>query len=212
MVFFHSINASEGVMIIDLMSRATDSLYSGWIDMDREDGGEETMAAITDGVIHTLRERQSTNPKDKSYALHGVLQNLGFEVSDVDYQKSKGKVFHELLLDLLYWDSSAAVPLQDAGRSWNSDPEMLEAPSWVPDWTALEANPIVSWRYFTRQSDVTQPVVPSRLEAQIQFNHSLDELHVRGYWNGFTEFCTAPFHEIDVLSLDNNPVSSNVDI
>ncbi|KAH9206403.1 hypothetical protein DL95DRAFT_469649 [Leptodontidium sp. 2 PMI_412] len=130
------------------------------------------MAAITDGVIHTLRELQSTNPKYKSYALHGVPQNLGFGVPDPDYRMSKGKVFHELLLDLLHWDASAAVLLQDAGRSRTSDPDMLEAPSWVPDWTALEANPMVSWRYFTHQNDATKPDVPSRLEAQIQFNHS----------------------------------------
>ncbi|KAG4437823.1 hypothetical protein IFR05_006710 [Cadophora sp. M221] len=135
--FFTSLMLVEGVMVIDLTSRAVESLHSGWIDMCKDDGGEKTMAAITDGVIHTLRGRQSTNPKDKSYALHVVLRNFSFEVSDSDYQESRGKVFHELLLDLLHRDPWAPVLLQDTGRSWNSDPEMLDTPSWVPDWTVL---------------------------------------------------------------------------
>ncbi|KAK4213536.1 hypothetical protein QBC37DRAFT_171315 [Rhypophila decipiens] len=89
------------------------------------------------GVLRALRERQATNPKDKSFAMHGVLANLGVNISrPANLNESLGKVYENLFTDLVRWQPSLVTLLVDVGAvvsepPWLPDPD---CPSWVPDW------------------------------------------------------------------------------
>jgi len=83
-------------------------------------------------VLQVLRERQAGDPKDRAYALYGVLANMGVEkLTQPDYAKLLGEVYHGFFLDLIEWKPSLIALLVDAG------PALPGAPSWVPDWSTI---------------------------------------------------------------------------
>ena len=85
------------------------------------------------GVIEALRSRQCRDPKDKSYAMYGVLRALNAHLTESDYSKPKLQIYRELFVDLLSWRWSSLAMLLDAGT-----PDADTAASWVPRWDALD--------------------------------------------------------------------------
>jgi hypothetical protein len=83
------------------------------------------------GVVQAFRGRDVGDPKDKSYALYGVLDALGLpKLSNLDYQKPLHQVYKELFQDLLEWNSISLDPILDAGL-----PSLHEGTaSWIPRW------------------------------------------------------------------------------
>ncbi len=75
-------------------------------------GLSSTEAPIT-AILRALRERGATDPKDKAFAIHGVLRTLGVAPPDATYSKSVGSVYHELFLALLRWQPNLINLLAD---------------------------------------------------------------------------------------------------
>lgn len=81
------------------------------------------------GIIQSLRNRRVTEPKDRAYALYGILLALGARLARPDYTKSVKRIFRELFIDLLRWRPTALVLPLDTGMKYYS-----EEPGWVPQW------------------------------------------------------------------------------
>ena len=52
-------------------------------------------------IIRVIRQRMVSEPKDRSYATHGVLRRLGMPLTPADYGKSLGQVYHTLGVSIL---------------------------------------------------------------------------------------------------------------
>jgi hypothetical protein len=78
-----------------------------------------------------VRTRSATDPKDKAYAMYGILKGLGSSLSNPDYSKSVWQIYLGFFLDLLNWGQSLNLIL-DGGL-----PGLQNAPSWLPDWSAI---------------------------------------------------------------------------
>ncbi|PVH71482.1 HET-domain-containing protein [Cadophora sp. DSE1049] len=48
-----------------------------------------------------IKYRDATNPRDRAYAVYGILQNFDIPLSPVDYSKTEGHVFTNFYTDLL---------------------------------------------------------------------------------------------------------------
>ena len=82
-------------------------------------------------VLNTCRNHRSTLPKDKVFALYGVLQELDVVLPTPRYEPtySLERVYFEFTQSLIAWDGTLEVLLEASGP-WSS-----QAPSWIPDWS-----------------------------------------------------------------------------
>ncbi|KAI9163795.1 Heterokaryon incompatibility protein [Paramyrothecium foliicola] len=76
------------------------------------------------------RPRRATDPKDKAYALYGLLQALNVELPKPDYRKSLSAIYAELTTVAIKHDKSLRVLFHVS-----SDHRRSGLPSWVPDWS-----------------------------------------------------------------------------
>jgi hypothetical protein len=88
----------------------------------------EAKIELLPGVKRAIRLRSATNPKDRSYAMYGVLKSLGVTLTTPDYTKPLGQIYQELSLDILNWNGDLNV-LLDGGY-----PHLPAAPTWAPNW------------------------------------------------------------------------------
>ena len=79
--------------------------------------------------MRAAKKRDATVNKDRAYAVHGILQKLKVEVSDVKYEESEMKIYHSFCTDLLRRSGVSISLLLDAEGT-----ETREVPSWIPDW------------------------------------------------------------------------------
>ncbi|KAF2691414.1 hypothetical protein K458DRAFT_397907 [Lentithecium fluviatile CBS 122367] len=85
-------------------------------------------AAIITKIFNAFRNRKASVSADQSFAMHGVLQQLGLNLPMVDYNKTLGQVYQELFTSILAWNSTVTSPLaMAAGSLWK------DVPSWVPN-------------------------------------------------------------------------------
>lgn len=152
-------------------------------------------------VLHALRERDATNPRDRSFALHGVLSRLeGFRLTSVDYSLSRTRIYQALVADFIRWRPDMTNLLLDAGWSRaGTAGEEDPAPSWVPDWDvvsnrkSVRQNPglFAPDRYYRphEQSFATDGW-PMRAEVDG------DRLRVAGVWIGRVGFSTGAFSTV----------------
>lgn len=133
---------------------------------------------ILNAVIDAVRSRKSNDPKDKAYAVYGVLQSLGATLSMADYTQSSGKVFQTFFTDLLRWRPEFLSLIVDAQM-----PPMDGTPSWVPDWSVAAER---SW--FNLQEAQTADKKAKSAAPKAVIND--DELAVRGIWLATITFCT----------------------
>jgi hypothetical protein len=154
-----------------------------------------------DGVIKAIRERKSTNPRDRSYALYGVFRKLGIGSSAPDYTKSVGQVYQELFTSLIRWRPRLLSLMMDV----NNDP-LRGAPSWVPNWsTAAETNWIGSDYLYTRAKS-TGPKADSTIPLQLNTTGSFvilkgAEMTVRGKWRGSVSWASGPLQRIELSGI-----------
>ncbi|KAI1374563.1 heterokaryon incompatibility protein-domain-containing protein [Hypoxylon crocopeplum] len=177
-----------------------------------DDGGDETekiVGNLMEGVVHTVRQRKTTVPHDRSFGLHGVLENLGLRFAKPNYQSSQGQIYHELLLNLLHWSPSAIVLLLDAGATGQPthDDEMRDVPSWVPNWNRIPPKPTISGEYFLDASHRKMDATP-RFKPYFRLRSRSDELSVRGHWKGDIRYCTAKFQKIDPRLLETEDIET----
>jgi hypothetical protein len=76
-------------------------------------------------ITESTQTRQATDPKDKSYAVYGILQRLGILIESPDYSKRTSQIYQEFFLILLK-SGMALDLLLNAGS-------LSDSPSWVPD-------------------------------------------------------------------------------
>lgn len=89
-----------------------------------------TKGQIMNGLHRTIRTNKVKDPKDRSFAMRGVLANLGVVLAKPDYGQSLGEVYLDLFVDLIKWSHSLNY-LLDSGY-----PTLAGAPSWVPNFDA----------------------------------------------------------------------------
>lgn len=157
--------------------------------------------AVLVGMLKALRERNSSEPKDKAFGLYGVLQAL--EVAPrkgtiVDSTQTLGEVYYELFRDLLLWNPRLICLLLDVG------PPIPHAPSWVPNWSTLRER---SWI----QHNVVYESVTSNTSAP-RVDICGHELTVQGNILGAASFVTGPFIKFnsDNLNIHDNKTRQNL--
>lgn len=153
----------------------------------------EVEEAVLVGMLKALRERNASVPKDKAFALHGVLQALKIvprKVSKVESTKSLGQVYYELFRDLLLWNPRLVCLLLDVG------PPIPDTPSWVPDWSTHRER---SWI----ENEMVYDAVTSNIDAP-RVKIRGQKLIVQGTILGAASFVTGPFDRLDSDNLDTN--------
>jgi hypothetical protein len=101
-------------------------------------------------ILTSAREKGSTEPKDKIFALFGVLTELGIDLPPPDYKKSLEQVYTEAVVACINHDRNLHVLFEVS-----SDHRRLGLPSWVPDWSD------VGWK----SQDLRKAVIRDRFGA-----------------------------------------------
>lgn len=161
----------------------------------------EVEEAVLVGMLKALRERNSSEPKDKAFGLYGVLQALKVEPqrgTKVDSTKPLGEVYYDLFRDLLLWNPRLICLLLDVG------PPIPHAPSWVPDWSTLRER---SWI----KHDIVYESVTNKTSAP-RVDICGHELTVQGNILGAASFVTDPFMRLDCDKLDINHNETRQDL
>src|SRR5262249_17485493 len=99
------------------------------ITIPQDDRDSETIHMA--GVIQAIREREATDEKDRSFAVHGVLSRLNITLTKPKYENSRSRIYQDLLLDMIRWHPRMVCLIADAGITTG----FTDAPSWVPDWS-----------------------------------------------------------------------------
>lgn len=186
------------------------SIESGLSKPQASDSETVHLAAI----LHALRERDATNPRDRSFALHGVLSRLeGFRLTSVDYSLSRTRIYQALVADFIRWRPDMTNLLLDAGwsRAGTAGEEEDPAPSWVPDWD------VVSKRKSVRQNPGL--FAPDRYYRPHEQSFATDgwpmcaevdgdRLRVAGVWIGRVGFSTGAFSSVSPETGDADGVIS----
>lgn len=81
-------------------------------------------------ILANARVKKSTEPKDKIFALHGVLQELEVPFPAPDYRKSVEQVYRESVIATINYDRNLYC-LYHAPSDHRRD----GLASWVPDWS-----------------------------------------------------------------------------
>ena len=87
---------------------------------------ESSMLAL----LMNMREKETTKPEDKIFALFAVMKELGFHLPVPDYGKSLAQIYTETTVACVEHDKSLNVLLEVPSE--NRRPGL---PSWVPDWS-----------------------------------------------------------------------------
>jgi len=82
-------------------------------------------------ILIQTRYQQVTNPRDRIFALQGIMQEVGLQPPAPDYSKPPSQVFRETTAYAIKEDNSLDV-LNYAPHGSRSQ---MSLPSWVPDWS-----------------------------------------------------------------------------
>jgi hypothetical protein len=82
-------------------------------------------------ALNQTRARHATVPRDKVFALFGVLKALGIQLDEPDYRDSTSEatVFLEFTRRIIEWQKSLDILIEV------SNSPVTGAPTWVPDWS-----------------------------------------------------------------------------
>ncbi|CAI6096235.1 unnamed protein product, partial [Clonostachys chloroleuca] len=119
-----------------------------------ENTDEEIRARVIDGVRWALKNRDCSNPHDKSFSLQGVLNICQVIQHTPDYARPVADTYRILMEDLISWDPQSLIMLLDAGSFISS------APSWVPDWTGSGPSEWLVSEYRTGMAQTTAYLRP----------------------------------------------------
>ncbi|KAM7183067.1 Heterokaryon incompatibility protein (HET) domain containing protein [Rhypophila sp. PSN 637] len=152
---------------------------------------------LFNGIWTALAERASQDPRDKSFALSGILKAAGASPPLPDYSWSLRETYLKLFNGLVAWQPKAAGNmLLSAGisSSSSSSPEHEGAveeeswPSWLPDWSSPEPN---NWLVARYRIDHTIHAAPPHGSPSISAAtpREMDRLSLRGHFVGAIEMC-----------------------
>jgi hypothetical protein len=85
--------------------------------------------SIVLNVIQPIRQLNSSDPRDKVFALHGTLTKLGIRLDDPDYSINTAteQVYFSFTRHIIEWQGSLEI-ISEASFPW-----LQGVPSWVPD-------------------------------------------------------------------------------
>ncbi|KAF5585235.1 heterokaryon incompatibility protein [Fusarium subglutinans] len=145
------------------------------------------------GLLQAMRDRESTKPQDRVFAVEGVFQRLGIRQPTPDYNRPTGEIYRDAFVSLIERKPTFVNLLIDCGLSPPG------APSWVPDWST------VAKRSWLPSSYLYDSIEKERWsDDQLQVSASGNTLSVNGAFLRTAEFCTRPFHKIE-LDDSGNP-------
>ncbi|KAG9499459.1 hypothetical protein J7337_007915 [Fusarium musae] len=144
------------------------------------------------GLLQAMRDRKSTKPQDRVFAVEGVFQRLGIRQPTPDYNKPTGEIYRDAFVSLIERKPTFVNLLIDCGLSPPS------APSWVPDWSTV-AN-----RSWLPSSYLYSSIEKARWsDDHLEVSASGNTLSVKGAFLRTAEFCTRPFDKIELDDADN---------
>src|SRR5271154_966942 len=159
---------------------------------------DDNLRHVFVNVLNKSRNQESTDPKDKVYALYGLLQRLDIRLPEPDYssEHSLEDTYLGFTHSIIQWHCSLDILLEASGP-WGHN-----APSWVPDW---------SRRYQRVQhSDVEASTgsSPQMHDPPCTFSENLRELTVPGKRVGKVVLRTGPIERPVILDVDESSIPS----
>ncbi|KAJ4298023.1 hypothetical protein N0V90_005922 [Kalmusia sp. IMI 367209] len=97
------------------------------------------------GLLAGMRPKKATDPRDKTFALYAVANELGFALPLPDYEKSLEQTYTDTAIACIEQDNNPKI-LYEAP----SDKRIPGLPSWVPDWSDEEAIYTYSAEYINK--------------------------------------------------------------
>ncbi len=83
-------------------------------------------------LLHEFRDRLSTNPRDKIFALLGLVTgNPIYRALNADYTQSTEDTYKNVFIQLLRDEDSLNLLVRDTEQD-----RKLDLPTWMPDWSA----------------------------------------------------------------------------
>ena len=139
-------------------------------------------------VLLDARPKQSSDPRDKIFALFGVLKQLKIDIAIPDYEKSVEDVYREAVVSCINYDKNLNILYNVPSDRRHVRPDLS---SWVPDWSDE------GWRpdEYSIRVDVT--LYPSFCTAgpaqpRWSFSHDQRRLIVSGKLIGSVMYCAEP--------------------
>ncbi|GAB1319998.1 hypothetical protein MFIFM68171_10208 [Madurella fahalii] len=124
-----------------------------WLERSCADAAEhrrEFKNIFVPAIWTALRERISSNPMDKAFALSGVLKASGASPSPPDYSQPASEVFKNMLRDLIAWEPAFVTLIMSGG----SKSRECGWPSWLANWNSAESNTWLVDRYRNELHDI----------------------------------------------------------
>lgn len=163
--------------------------FSSDLNVNRSE--QQVSDQLISAVVETLSYRQAREPKDRSYALYGVLRGFGVDLAPLDYSKPQARIYNELCLDMLKFRSSAISLLLYVNTVKHGqialDTPTESSPTWVPDWSRLETKQFVS----LQPSSIPEIYCTTEksLAAVARYSHDRRAVFVSGQWKASITFC-----------------------
>ncbi|PVH83087.1 hypothetical protein DL98DRAFT_120388 [Cadophora sp. DSE1049] len=101
-------------------------------------------------LAHEFRSRHASNPRDKLYALLGLLSNSEDRGVIPDYTKAVDDVYMDFVKSHIAQYNSLAILSFAEYR----DPQPVSLPSWCPNWTVQSLYPTPFWKKSTADLDM----------------------------------------------------------
>lgn len=119
-------------------------------------------------LMRDVRQCGAVNPKDKIFGLQGVLRRIGFDLPQVDYNRSLNEIYYTttlLFLKIIPQDAAAIqlVALVTGRQRSQSDSDPHPLPSWVPDYS----DQLPPYSVFDHNGNVHQ----DNMKSNFHFSH-----------------------------------------
>jgi hypothetical protein len=144
-------------------------------------------------ILAAAREKKATEPKDKIFALFGVMKELGLDLPLPNYQKSQEQVYTEAAIACISYDKCLDILFEAP-----SDHRCSTLPSWVPDWSDI------GWKFSDPRKAALRNSFQASRSASLHQKFVPDQrrLLVSGRLVDSILNCGAPLELDNELSLD----------
>ena len=115
-------------------------------------------------LLDATSERGSTNPKDKVFALDGLLRLMGVNMPSPDYSKPVRQIYQDMTVTAIQQDGNLNILYQLTGF-----PTEYGLSSWVPDFSDTNCPKMISYSAFHASRD-----------SPCRWQFAAGALHLRG--------------------------------
>ncbi|KAI0185086.1 heterokaryon incompatibility protein-domain-containing protein [Xylaria flabelliformis] len=137
------------------------------------------------GVVNALRTRQTSDPKDRTFANYAILASLGAKPREPDYKKELGLIYQECFVSLLQWEPGILNLITEIGVT-----PLRGSASWVPHWHAAAST---AWIGVPKINDTAA----DKILAEVSFDQSTC-LVVSGQLIGRIQHCSGPSTSMEI--------------